>query len=224
VPIPCREFLPTSKPVHLANFRASCRVRTEPYWAAPIRRGQFLGYRKISVVDGSWVARMRVEDESGKLAQRYQALGDCTEGFDYEAAQAAAVAWFATLEAGAGVDSKNVATVAAACRAYVTELRKGHRDMTAHDAEKRFERTVFEHPLGGKSLVRLRAADLKPWRDGLNLGKAASNRTLTALKAALNLAVRNVTGNQTAYLRTPPCSDGKSAIGVGFTVRPGADS
>jgi integrase len=134
---------------------------------------------------------MRVEDESGKLAQRYQALGDCTESFDYDAAQAAAVAWFATLEAGAGVDSKNVATVAAACRAYVTELRKGHREMTAHDAEKRFERTVFERPLGGKSLVRLRAADLKPWRDGLNLGKAASNRTLTALKAALNLAVRN---------------------------------
>jgi hypothetical protein len=76
-------------------------------------------------------------------------LGDCTESFDYNAAQAAAVAWFATLEGGAGVDSKSVATVTAACRAYVTELRKGHRETAAHDAEKCFERTVFEHPLGG---------------------------------------------------------------------------
>ncbi len=180
-----------SRPIHLANFRASCRVRTEPYWAAPIRRGQFLGYRKISAVAGSWVARIRIEDESGKLTQRYQSLGGCTDLFDYNAAQAAAVAWFATLEAGAGVDSKSVATVAAACRAYVTELRKGHREPTAHDAEKRFERTVFEHPLGGKSLVKLRAADLKSWRNGFKLARASSNRTLTALKAALNLAMRN---------------------------------
>jgi integrase len=53
------------------------------------------------------------------------------------------------------------------------------------------ERGNYRDPLGGKSLVRLHAADLKPWRDGLNLGKAASHRILTALKAALNLAVRN---------------------------------
>jgi integrase len=73
----------------------------------------------------------------------------------------------------------------------VTELRNGHRQMTAHDAEKRFERCVYENGLGGKSLAKLRAADLKAWRDGLELGKASSNRTLTALKAALNLARRN---------------------------------
>jgi integrase len=177
-------------------------VRTEPYWAAPIRRGQFLGYRKISADAGSWVARIRTEDERGKLAQRYQALGDCTDLFDYSAAQAAAVAWFATVEAGEGTDA-SVTTVAAACRAYVAELRSAKRDDTASDAESRFERTVFgrdkasrkralpANALAGKSLMKLRAIDLKAWRDGSGLGKSASNRTLTALKAALNLARKN---------------------------------
>jgi integrase len=177
-------------------------VRTEPYWAAPIRRGQFLGYRKISPAAGSWVARIRTEDERGKLVQRYQALGDCTDLFDYNAAQAAAVAWFATVEAGEGTDA-NVTTVAAACRAYVAELRSAKRDDTASDAERRFERTVFgrdkasrkralpANALAGKSLMKLRAIDLKAWRDGSGLGKSASNRTLTALKAALNLARKN---------------------------------
>ena len=35
-----------------------------------------------------------------------------------------------------------------------------------------------------------RAAQIKAWRDGLNLSPGGSNRTLTAVKAALNLAVR----------------------------------
>jgi integrase len=191
-----------SKPIHLSSFRASCSVRTEPYWAAPIRRGQFLGYRKISAVVGSWVARIRIEDKHGKLVQRYQALGDCTDLFNYNAAQAAAVTWFATVEAGEGIDA-SVTTVAAACRAYVAELRSSGRADTANDAERRFERTVFgrdkgarkravaPHALAGKSLVKLRATDLKAWRDGSGLGKSASNRTLTALKAALNLARKN---------------------------------
>jgi integrase len=194
-----------SKPIHQANFRNDpnkCPVRTEPYWAAPIRRGQFLGFRKISPNAGSWVARIRIEDERGKLVQRYQALGDCTDLFDYNAAQAAAVAWFATVEAGGGTDA-SVTTVAAACRAYVAELRSSGRGDTADDAERRFERTVYgrdkaarkraipSHVLAGKSLAKLRATDLKAWRDGSGLGKSASNRTLTALKAALNLARRN---------------------------------
>jgi integrase len=79
----------------------------------------------------------------------------------------------------------------------VAELRAAKREDTAHDAEKRFERTVYgndKHPvntIAGKSLAKLRATDLKAWRDGSGLGKSASNRTLTALKAALNLARKN---------------------------------
>jgi hypothetical protein len=42
-----------------------------------------------------------------------------------------------------------------------------------------------------KSLAKLRASDLKAWREGAELGKSASNRTMAALKAALNLAIRN---------------------------------
>ncbi len=41
------------------------------------------------------------------------------------------------------------------------------------------------------ALRELRVALVRAWRDGLPLGKSSRNRTLTALRAALNLAVRN---------------------------------
>jgi hypothetical protein len=42
-----------------------------------------------------------------------------------------------------------------------------------------------------KSHAKLRASDPKAWREGAELGKSASNRTMTALKATLNLAIPN---------------------------------
>ncbi|MGO9994710.1 MAG: tyrosine-type recombinase/integrase [Steroidobacteraceae bacterium] len=194
-----------SKPIHQPTFRNDlkrCKVRTEPYWGPKLAKGAYLGFRKISADEGSWVARIRTEDEHGKLVQRYHSLDPVTEQFDYLAAAEKARAWFATVEAGEGTDA-SVTTVAAACRAYVAELRSAKRDGAANDAERRFERTVYgrdkgsrkraitPNALAGKSLAKLRATDLKTWRDGSGLGKSASNRTLTALKAALNLARKN---------------------------------
>jgi integrase len=196
-----------SMPIDKAKFRndpKKCPVRTEPYWAAPIRRGQFLGFRKISPLTGSWVARIRIEDEHGKLVQRYQALGDCTEQFGYDEAQAAAVDWFAKVETP-GNDS-TVVTVADACREYVKALREDKdepRPAAADDAERRFERTVYgrekstrkravaPNGLAKIKLAQLTTKTLEDWRANLKIGKASKNRTLTALKAALNLAAKN---------------------------------
>jgi integrase len=196
-----------SKPIDKAKFRndpKKCPVRTEPYWAAPIRRGQFLGFRKISPLTGSWVARIRIADETGKLVQKYNALGDLTERFGYDEAQAAAVAWFATVEAP-GTDSP-IVTVADACREYVRALREDKdepRPAAADDAERRFERTVYgrekstrkraiePNALGKIKLTELTTTRLEAWRADLKIGKASKNRTLTALKAALNMAAKN---------------------------------
>ena len=58
-------------------------------------------------------------------------------------------------------------------------------------APTRFERTVYGTLFGDIPLAKLRTPRIKEWRDALGLSKGSSNRTLTALKAALNLAVAN---------------------------------
>ncbi len=45
--------------------------------------------------------------------------------------------------------------------------------------------------IGRKQLGSVRITHVKNWRDGLKLKPANSNRTLTSLKAALNMAVAN---------------------------------
>lgn len=170
-----------------ANVRDALVTQREPYWAAPLARGQYVGLRKISPTAGTWIARMWLPDEGVRGKQKYKALGIATDDFDFDKAKAAAAEWFKQLEAGVKTD--DVVTVADACRAYVADLRSAKRNDTAHDAEKRFERTIYENPLGGKVLTKLRTPQLKAWRDALGLKPSTSNRTLTALKAALNLAV-----------------------------------
>jgi integrase len=118
----------------------------------------------------------------------YKALGYVTPTLDYEAARRAAVTWFQAQDAGVEADD---CTVAEACRHYVEDRKREKGAACAHDAEKRFERTVYDTTFGAIPLVRLRTPRIKEWREGLKLSKGSSNRTLTALKAALNLAVAN---------------------------------
>jgi integrase len=80
--------------------------------------------------------------------------------------------------------------VADACRRYVEERRTSKSKDCARDAEARFEREIYDEPMGNRSIAKLRAAQIKAWRDGLDMSPASKNRTLVALKAALNLAVR----------------------------------
>jgi integrase len=170
--------------LHKVGVRKALQPRREPYWGAPIGRGRVLGFRKIDASSGSWIARMR--DETGHKV--YKALGFVTESLDYEAARTAALAWFTAQDAGV---AEGEATVADACRSYVKDREREKGKACAHDAEKRFDRTVFDTPFGAIQLAKLRTPRIKEWRDGLKLGKGSANRTLTALKAALNLAVTN---------------------------------
>jgi integrase len=170
--------------IHKSKVRQALQPRREPYWGAPLARGRVLGFRKIDANTGSWVARMR--NETGHKV--YRALGYLAETFDFENAREAAQTWFRSQDAGV---SNNEATITKACREYVEDRRREKGEGCAHDAEKRFERTVYDTPFGAIPLDRLRTPRIKEWREGLKLSKGTSNRTLTALKAALNLAVAN---------------------------------
>jgi len=168
--------------LHKVRVRASLEPRREPYWGAPLGRGRALGFRKIDAGTGSWIARMR--DESGRKV--YKSLGYLSETLDYEAARQAALTWFESRDAGV---TEGTSTVADACREYVKDRQRDKGKDCAHDAKKRFDRTVYDTPFGAIPLAKLRTPRIKEWRDNLGLGKASANRTLTALKAALNLAV-----------------------------------
>jgi hypothetical protein len=55
----------------------------------------------------------------------------------------------------------------------------------------RFERTVYGTDFGSRPLGKLWMADIKKWRHGTGLSKSSQNRTMSTLRAALNLAVQN---------------------------------
>src|SRR5579871_598536 len=102
--------------IHKRNVRDALEPRREPYWAAPLAPGRFIGFRAIPAKAGAWIARAR-DPDTGK--QQYNALGELTETFGYDAAAKAAREWFASLDAG--VKTKERATVEDACRAYVAD-------------------------------------------------------------------------------------------------------
>jgi integrase len=120
--------------------------------------------------------------------KKYKALGYVSAVLDYEKARAAATTWFEGQDAGV-LNAET--TVQKACAAYVEDRQREKGKACANDAKKRFERTVYGTSFGAIPLSKLRTPRIKAWRDGLDLSKATSNRTLTALKAALNLAVAN---------------------------------
>jgi integrase len=168
-----------------ANIVRALIPRREPYWAAPLSRGRFVGLRKIDMLRATWIARFR--DETGQ--QRYKSIGIVTSEFDFDRAKLVAAEWFKLQESG--IKTTEVRTVADACKAYVKSLTLTNGAASGRDAELRLRRTVYQSDLGKKSLTSLRITHVKGWRNGLKLKAANSNRTLTSLKAALNMAVSN---------------------------------
>lgn len=170
--------------------------------------GRYVGLRKLADGHGAWIARYR--DEEG--AQSYKALGEYSQSFEFDYAKEAAESWFRDVERGISGrdDDGKPPTIASACRSYVEALRAVGRLETVRDADMRFRRTVYghtpqsdtpstrkrreRHPISDVPLARIRANVLRSWHTGLSvagLSRASANRTLFALKAALNQAVRN---------------------------------
>ena len=174
-------------PINIAEDRKELPARpNEPYWFN-IERGQGVGFRKIDRERAYWLARRRPDD--GGVKYEYHSLGEDRPEFGWKQAKAAAEAWFELRAGGVVTNNPELQIVEQACRAYVAERRASKSPACAHDADKRFERTVYGKPFGNLKLRTLRAEHVQKWRDGLGLKPGATNRTLTALKAALYMAV-----------------------------------
>jgi integrase len=189
----------------------------EPFWQK-VSTGRHLGLR-LNKAGESWIARYR--DEAG--VQHYNALGELTADRGFDQAKVAAETWFKDLDVGVTgkTDEGQVATVKTACERYVKDRRRNASESNAHDADKRFMRTVYSHSIAALPLSKFRAHHLKAWRDGLieatetrkALSKGSADRTMAPLKAALSLAFTDglATGNLMAELdKVPPYGgDGK---------------
>ena len=163
--------------------RDSFAARREPYWGPPLGEGKSLGFRKIDASRGRWIAKLR-----NHTGHHGRVLGGLTESFDYDQARDAALHWFKLFESGITDDGY---TVEAACRDYVEDRRVERGEACAHDAEMRFRRTVYGTAFGKTPLAKLWTPDIKRWRRCTGLSPLSQNRTMTALRAALNLAVAN---------------------------------
>ncbi|MGN8106903.1 tyrosine-type recombinase/integrase [Paraburkholderia sp. 22098] len=174
--------------------REKLAPRREPYFSR-IQSGLYIGFRKLSEGEGTWVARRR--SETGK--QEYRALGTFT---NYDDAVKATLEWVSSLDAG--VSSKSF-TVKDTCDHYVQHLGLHKGTKSKADAEGRFKRLVHDKKIAKVDLSKLRTSHLKDWlteqligceenaedEDDLRRAKDTANRNLASLKAALNLALRD---------------------------------
>ena len=176
-----------------ATVRSRLEPRREPYWGAPVERGLYVGFRRLSL-GGNWVARYHKEDRT----HVYQALGPVTAENDYENAKREARRWRKTVDAG--IQTDRLLTVADLCRDYTAAIEAEGRSRAATDARKRFDRIVYDDPIGKLRADKLTQRHLEAWMARLEAGemtgrkkalpsRATFNRNLTALKAALNRAV-----------------------------------
>ncbi|WP_168793654.1 tyrosine-type recombinase/integrase [Paraburkholderia aromaticivorans] len=172
--------------------RAKLTARREPYFEA-IRKGVFVGFRKLESGAGTWIGRYRLAD--GK--QTFKSFGDDLAEFDD--ARKAVEKWAEALDGG--VQNKST-TVSDACEAYVKKLLVDNSPASSKDADYRFKRLVYGHRFGTLDLSKLRAFEVEGWRNGqldaddpddeesYNRAKDSANRNLASLKAALNYALK----------------------------------
>jgi len=170
--------------------RRSLAPRRNPYFAHRIRKGLHLGFRCTGRGGvGFWIVRGAVEHE-----YRFKSLYEVSDTNTFEVALAAAQAWASELDHGVGANlSGRKADVELACAEYVASLQSA-RPRAAHDADLRFKRYVYGHALARVPLDKLREKNIRQWLDGLlaaGLTKSGANRTLIALRAALNASVRS---------------------------------
>ena len=182
--------------IETASGREKLAARREPYWHR-IESGCFVGFRKLSQGEGTWIARWRTPENK----QVYHSLEHQP---NLDTAVRAARSWFAQCEGG----SHEVISVAEACKRYVDDRRLAKGSDTANDADGRFKRLVNGTQFGKIELDRLKTADITKWFHGLvkniddfededeqadefiRRSKDSANRNLRTLKAALNFAYR----------------------------------
>jgi integrase len=165
----------------------SARLRLAPAWKpyfVRLGRGLALGYRRTKTA-GTWV--VRVSNGAGShwtkaigIADDFEDSGASLDTLDFDAAQNRARA-----VARSGQPDED-GTVRKALDRYEADLRTRGGDV----ANVVRVRNHLGDKLSDKNVARLVMRDLRSWRDGLakHLAPASVNRTVSMLRAALNLA------------------------------------
>jgi integrase len=222
--------------IDTVRAREALKPRHGPYWQR-IRKGCYLGLRKVAPgTPGVWLARHRDEATDRHTLHSLGHLDDVLPAERFDAAKTLAEPWFA--HHGAGGSEKPL-TVWDACERYVKHLRDAGREKAADDAQGRFKRWVEpDTKLAKTVLLKLTPTALDDWRRRLARetvrstkktakqkadaeppkprSASALNRDMTALRAALNLALEN--GHATsdhawrAKLRPVKDADGRRNI------------
>lgn len=196
--------------IDTAAKRARLAPRKNPYWCsiAGGRGGVSLGYRRLTVGPGAWIAKIV---NAGQRAEERIGIADdkslAADAIGYRAAVALTLEWsvrqHATLEAKTADAPATRLTVRTAVEEYV-RARKARSERGGQDAESRLAKHVLsDKPFVDTALTKLQAASIDEWRGRLpirpfgvsaadaaseGLAPASVDRLLTDLRAALNMA------------------------------------
>jgi len=203
--------------INSRTARQVLTVRPEPYWTV-IEKGRAVGYRK-GKKGGTWVARFR-DKSGKHHYQALGAADDVMdpdgdEILSFAQAQARARDWFeqrAVMQSGGSIGPY---TIERCINDYIAHMYSEGKP-SAYDWEKRAKALIIPQ-LGAIEAKDLTSEEIRAWRDKLAASparirtrpgekqqykpapstdeerrqrKVSTNRTLTILKAALNLAFR----------------------------------
>jgi len=172
--------------------RAKLAVHREPYWSR-VSTGVYIGFRKLEEGEGTWIGRY--QDRMGTKA--YKSFGSLAGDKQYDDAVKLVTTWAQSLEQGV---TNKTTTVKQACETYVEDRRTRKSKENAKDAEGRFKRLVYNAKIGAVPLDKLTPTMVKQWlnaqlddedEETLRRSKDSANRNLAALKAALNMALKD---------------------------------
>lgn len=146
--------------------RERLKPQREPHWQR-LRAGCFLGFRPSKRGgNGTWIARVYDEDSSKYRVKSLGDFGGLPGNAMFAAAKKEAEALADLVEAGGEIRAK-IETVADACREYAK---------TRTDAKGRFDRYVYEDPIGKVKLAKLRRRHVREWRERLESQPALVSR------------------------------------------------
>jgi integrase len=171
------------------NARSKLKARKEPYWRS-LSEGLALGYYK-GAKGGTWIARHYCAEHG----RRFEPLGTADDVADADRghvlsfgdAQRKAREWFQALaRRDNGEPETGPYSVSHALDDYESDLkiRRGDPDNVQR------ARAHLSAELLARPVAALNGPELRRWRDKLakQMAPASVNRTVTCLKAALNLA------------------------------------
>ena len=176
------------------SSRDALKPKRNPYFHS-LEKGLYVGYRRSSEGEGTWVARRLKE---GTKAYEFRSLGTITGADAFKEAVKQTQTWATAVDLGA---SHKGVTVTKVCETYVAHQTNQKGKSSATDAAGRFKRLVYDQTIGKIMLDKLRTTHLRTWmddqldddgdEDDLRRSKDSANRNLNTLKAALNLALKD---------------------------------